>query len=157
MSGPQVGANQTTVALSAYRGKVVVVNFWGAWCPACRAETDTLIVASNILQPLGAQFLGLDIKDVAGAGAAYQTQKGMPYPSIEDPGMRTLLSIRGFPSGAIPSTIVLDQEHRIARIWLGPVTDTELVPAVKQLIAEQQSAETEQQSPATEQQSPATR
>jgi len=38
LSGPQVG-DSTAVALSSFRGKVVVLNAWGAWCPECRAET----------------------------------------------------------------------------------------------------------------------
>jgi peroxiredoxin len=135
LSGPEVG-NSGTVALSRYSGKVVVLNAWGSWCGECRAETDSLVVAANLLQPRGAQFLGLDLKDQPGAGADYQTQKSIPYPSIEDFAMRTLISIRGFPTASIPATIVLDHDHRVAHIWLGPVTDTQLVPVVTQLVAE---------------------
>ncbi len=135
LSGPQVG-DSTAVALSSFRGKVVVLNAWGAWCPECRAETDSLIVAAQLLQPLGARFLGLDVRDPHGDGAAYQNQQKIPYPSIEDPSMRTLLSLRGFPTGSIPATIALDQHHRVAHIWLGPVSDSQLVPVVKELLAE---------------------
>lgn len=135
LSGPEVGSDGT-VALSGYAGKVVVLNAWGSWCSDCRAETDSLIVAANLLHPLGAQFLGLDLKDHPGAGADYQRQKSIPYPSIEDFAMRTLISIRGFPTGSIPATIVLDHDHRVAHIWLRTVSDTELVPVVKGLLSE---------------------
>ena len=37
--------------------------------------------------------------------------------------MRTLLSIRGFPTGSIPSTIVIDKQGRVAHIWLEAITD----------------------------------
>lgn len=136
LSGPKVGAESTAASLSSFDGKVVVVNVWGAWCSACRAETDDIVVSANLLQPLGATFLGLDVKDVAGAGASYQAAKSIPFPSIEDPGMRTLLSLRGFPTGSVPATLVLDKSHKVAHIWLGPVTAGQLVPVAKGLLAE---------------------
>lgn len=131
LSGPRVGGG--TVGLSDFAGQVVVVNLWGAWCIACRAEADDLKVAEQLLRPQGVNFLGLDVKDNPGAGAAYQQEKGIPYPSIEDPGMRTLLSLRGFPSSAIPSTFVLDRDHRVAHIWLGSVRAAQLVETIKAL------------------------
>lgn len=131
LSGPKVGGG--TVGLSDFSGHIVVVNLWGAWCPACRAETDDLLVAEKILRPRGIEFMGLDVKDNPGAGAAFQQESHIPYPSIEDPGMRTLLSLRGYPSGAIPSTFVLDRDHRVAHIWLGPVNASQLVETIKTL------------------------
>lgn len=131
LSGPKVGGG--TVGLSDFAGQIVVVNLWGAWCTACRAEADDLKVAEELLRPRGIKFMGLDVKDNPGAGAAYQQEKGIPYPSIEDPGMRTLLSLRGFPSSAIPSTFVLDRDHRVAHIWLGSVRAAQLVETIKPL------------------------
>ena len=69
------------------------------------------------------QFLGVNVKDTKEAGADFVTSKQVSYPSIYDPSMRTLLSIRGFPTTAIPSTIVIDRQGRVAHIWLDRITD----------------------------------
>ena len=60
----------------------------------------------------------------------------MSFPSIFDPSMRTLLSVQGFPTSSIPSTIVLDRQHRVAHIFLGAVTAQQLDPVVAAVAAE---------------------
>jgi thiol-disulfide isomerase/thioredoxin len=136
MKGPAVGDPATTIDIGSYTGTVVVLNVWGAWCPSCRVETTDLIAAARDLAPSGVQFIGIDVRDGSGDGAAYQQQSGMTYPSIEDPTMRTLLSVRGFPVNAIPSTIVLDRQHKVAHIWLGTVGGADLVKTVTAIAAE---------------------
>ncbi len=70
------------------------------------------------------QFLGVNVKDTKDAGADFLASKQVTYPSIYDPSMRTLLSIRGFPPGSIPSTIVIDRQGRVAHIWLRAITES---------------------------------
>ena len=50
--------------------------------------------------------------------------------------MRTILSLRGYPVGSIPSTIVVDRQHRVAHIWLLPVTEKHLSTVVSAIAAE---------------------
>ena len=131
-------AGDGTLALSDYAGKVVVLNFWGSWCSPCRAEAPELEQAAAALAPLGVQFLGVNVRDTKDAGADFLTSKQVSYPSIYDPSMRTLLAIRGFPTSAIPSTIVIDRQGRVAHILLDPVTDPEqLIAPVSAIAAEQ--------------------
>jgi thiol-disulfide isomerase/thioredoxin len=126
-----------TLALSDYAGKVVVLNFWGSWCAPCRAEAPELEQAAA-LAPLGVQFLGVNVRDTKEAGADFVTSKQVSYPSIYDPSMRTLLAIRGFPTSAIPSTIVIDKQGRVAHILLDPITDPQqLIGPVSSIAAEQ--------------------
>ncbi len=62
--------------------------------------------------------------------------KQVPYPSIFDPSMRTLLAVRGYPTSAIPSTLVLDRQRRVAYIFLRVVTADELIAVVGAVAAE---------------------
>ncbi|HEY5151428.1 MAG TPA: TlpA disulfide reductase family protein [Mycobacterium sp.] len=138
LSGPDLANKYATVSLSDYAGKVVVVNFWGSWCGPCRAESDDLNTAAAALAGQRVQFLGVNVKDTRDAGADFLNSKQVGYPSIFDPSMRTLLSIRGYPSGSIPSTIVIDRQGRVAHVWLEEISNPDqLISTVSQIAAEQ--------------------
>jgi thiol-disulfide isomerase/thioredoxin len=133
MSGPSVADPKVTVSTDDFPGRAVVLNFWGSWCAPCRAEADDLNAAATALAPLGVQFIGLNVKDSRAPAADFEAGKQTPYPSIFDPAMRTMLSLRGYPTSGIPSTIVLDDQHRVAQIWLRPITET-LVATVRSIV-----------------------
>ena len=137
ISGPAViGDNRISIA--DFRGYVVVLNVWGSWCGPCRVEAPYLITAARDLRARGVQFLGINVRDERDSAASFEQAREVPYPSIFDPGMRSLASIRGFPVSSIPSTIVLDRQGRVARIWLrafsGP---SELVAEAAEVAAEE--------------------
>ncbi len=116
------------VALSDYRGKVVVVNVWGSWCGDCRAEAPMLAKASRELAGKGVQFLGIDSRDGSKQAAqAFVRNQGITYPSIYDQGGRTLLAFRGtLTPNTVPSTVVIDRKGRVSGSVLGEITRTTL-------------------------------
>lgn len=132
VSGPYL-TQDGSVSVSDYPNEVVVLNFWGSWCAPCRAEATDLNLASTLLGPKGVQFIGVDIKDTREGGADFHAAKKVPYPSIFDPKMQILLSMRGYPASSIPSTVVLDRSHEVAHIWLRPVTVGEVVHVITPL------------------------
>jgi thiol-disulfide isomerase/thioredoxin len=109
------------LSLSSYRGHVVVLNFWGSWCAPCRKEAPTLAVLSQQYQAKGVRFVGVDIRDQASAAQAFVQNFSIGYPSLNDPSDKIAADFRGAVSpAAIPSTLVIDQNDRIA----GRVTGT---------------------------------
>lgn len=111
------------LSLKQYAGKVVVLNVWGSWCVECREEARDLAGAARTLQGDGVAFVGVNTKDSSpDQGLAFEKRYDVPYPSFFDPSGRTLLAFHGtlIPS-AIPSTVVLDAQGKVAASILGKI------------------------------------
>jgi thiol-disulfide isomerase/thioredoxin len=126
------------VSLEDFEGQTVVVNVWGSWCAPCRAEAPELVAASEELADREVEFLGINSRDLDKAAAlAFQRRFEVPYPSIYDQQGRTLLAFRGTLSpNAIPSTVVIDDQGRVAASVIGEVSRSTLVGLVEDVIAE---------------------
>lgn len=125
------------VDLTGYRGKVVVINIWGSWCPPCRQEAPGLQAASRQLAPAGVVFLGIDNSDPDPAQAvAFEKTFGVTYPSLSDDGGQLLLQLQGAVTAkAVPTTLVLDNQGRIAARISGATTATTVTDLVNDVIA----------------------
>jgi thiol-disulfide isomerase/thioredoxin len=119
-----------------YRGQVVVVNVWGSWCAPCRSEAPALQAASEKTKGR-AQFVGITTRDNDPAQArAFVRAFGITYPSIYDPKGNALLAFAGtLPPSAIPSTLVLDTEGRVAVRVLGEISELTLVAIIDDVAA----------------------
>jgi thiol-disulfide isomerase/thioredoxin len=135
LSGPQLGTDKT-VSTADYAGKVLVLNVWGSWCAPCRAEAADLQAASEATRA-DAQFVGINTRDFAPAAPeAFLRAQGVTYPSIFDPSGQTLLKLGGqVPPSAIPSTLVLDRQGRVAIRVLGTVSKATLTDMVGEVAA----------------------
>jgi peroxiredoxin len=107
-------------------GDVAVLNFWGSWCAPCRVETPQFQEVYTEVQDKGVQFLGLNVKDVQQLATAFVESKGITFPSLYDPKGEVALTFRDYPATAIPSTIVLDREGRVAAVYTGEVQQGDL-------------------------------
>jgi thiol-disulfide isomerase/thioredoxin len=130
VSGPALGSNQT-ISTRDYRGKVVVINVWGSWCPPCRKEAPDLQAASVETKDV-AQFVGITSKDYDPAPAeAFVRSFKITYPSIYDPTGKVLLAFAGeLPPSAIPSTMIIDPQGRLAVRVLSEVSKITLVDMI---------------------------
>jgi peroxiredoxin len=111
---------------ASLRGKVAVINFWGSWCPPCRVETPDFQQVYSQEQGSGVAFLGVNVKDDEQLAKAFLTSKDVTYPSLFDPRGEVALAFRDYPANAIPSTIVLDREGRVAAVYTAAVSKDDL-------------------------------
>jgi thiol-disulfide isomerase/thioredoxin len=139
LSGPDLMSQGEDIAVSDFAGDVVVLNIWGAWCPPCRVEAPELQKLHDAKKDDGVTVLGIDVRDEnATAPQDFVRDTGLTYPSIYDPPGRSLLALKGYPRSVVPSTIVLDSEHRVAAVFLRDLLAEDLVPVVDRLLAERE-------------------
>jgi len=120
------------ISLSDYRGKVVVLNVWASWCAPCRAEAPVLQQVSKDLANEDVQFIGLDTRDSDTSARAFVDRFGITYPNLIDRDGALQLQFAGtLPPQAIPSTIVIDPQGRVAGRALGKVSESTLLGLIK--------------------------
>ena len=116
-----------------------MLNAWGQWCGPCRSESDDLQrVQEKLEKHGGGTVLGINVRDnVKEKPQDFVKDNGITYPSIYDPPFKTALALGGVPASVIPTTIVLDKQHRPAHIFLKEITDKELWEQVEPLLDEE--------------------
>jgi thiol-disulfide isomerase/thioredoxin len=129
VSGPAVDT-------SAYRGKVLVVNWWGSWCAPCRTEAPTLADLATATRADGVRFVGVDVRDARDKAAAFERAYQMSYPSVFDDAGLVAVQFRRTPPVSTPATILIDRQGRVATVFRRAVTYAELKDAIAQLAAE---------------------
>lgn len=119
-------------------GKVVVYNVWGSWCAPCRTEASALKQVSEETRELGVRFVGINVRDNDAAARAFEDSYGIEYPSIttDTSGDAVLAFGPALPPSAVPSTLVVDADGRLAARIIGPVNYTTLSELVTETAAE---------------------
>ncbi len=138
VSGPSLRDEDETISLDDYAGQIVVLNSWGQWCAPCRSESDDLQRVQEEMQDrdLGT-VLGINVRDYnPEISRDFLEDNGLTYPSIYDPPFKTAAALGGVPTSVVPTTIVLDRQHRPAAVFLKETTDSELLEVVNKLAAE---------------------
>lgn len=123
------------VDTAGWAGDVVVVNTWYASCAPCRAEAPDLVELAGTKD--GVQFVGINTEDDAGAAQAFQRTFEVPYPSIEDRKGTVIAGLTGVvPLQAVPTTVVLDQEGKVAARVIGQAEHSTLESLIDEVLAE---------------------
>jgi len=121
-------------------GEVAVVNFWYAGCAPCRAEAPLLQEVYEEFDGNGAAFVGVNVRDQAATAASFEEAFGITYPSIVDAndGAVQYAFAGDVPPAAVPTTLVLDAEGRVAARILGQLKDASILETiVRDVVAEQ--------------------
>ncbi|EPD55728.1 MULTISPECIES: TlpA family protein disulfide reductase [Streptomyces] len=137
LSGKTVNGGKLDVA--SYKGKVVVLNVWGSWCAPCRAEAPNFEKVSKDLGTKGVQFVGINTRDTSIQNAvAFEKQYGISYESLYDPTGKLMLRFKKgtLNPQAVPSTLVLDREGKIAARSLAGLSEDNLRKMIAPVLAE---------------------
>ena len=122
----------TKVSSGDYAGKVVVLNFWYASCPPCRAEASSLEKLNATYSAKGVVFLGVNVQDTAPTALSFEKAHGVTYPSILDAdegAVKLAFTGKNSPT-AVPTTLIIDAKGRVAARFSGLITSPSLVGTV---------------------------
>lgn len=129
-----------SVDSTAFAGLVTVVNFWYAGCAPCRAEAPMLEEAFAQTAADGVVFIGVNVRDQGETAATFNTQFGVTYPSIIDTnGQAQLAFATNVPPNAVPTTLVLDRQGRVAARVLGQLKDASILTTLINDVAAEKS------------------
>jgi cytochrome c biogenesis protein CcmG/thiol:disulfide interchange protein DsbE len=119
-------------SLQALRGRVVVENFWASWCPPCRAETPVLVQFQNRYRERGLDIAGIVVDDKADAVRKFIRQFDVPYSVLMPPeGSAVVSAIE-----SLPTTVLIDRQGRVARVYVGQLRERDLTTDIERLLAE---------------------
>lgn len=125
------------VDIADWRGAPVVLNFWYATCPPCRKEAPDLASLADELAPDGVQFLGVNHTDEPATALAFERTFAIPYPTLDDADAAAVASLEGVvPLQAMPSTVVLDAQGRVAARIIGRADRSTLEAMITTVLAE---------------------
>ncbi len=118
-------------SLTAQRGRVVVVNYWASWCKPCRLETPGLVRVANEYRARGVEFAGISLDEDLSAVREFVAAEQIPYAILLASNAPTLtLGIE-----SIPVTVLYDRQGRLARRYVGAVSESELKRDIDQLLS----------------------
>jgi thiol-disulfide isomerase/thioredoxin len=121
-------------AISQWRGKVMVVNFWASWCEPCREEIPEFIELQKKFGEQGVVFVGIAV-DQKERAAAFSKQIGINYPVlVGDLSVMKLADAAGNRQGALPFTVIIDRSGNITGSKLGRLSRSKLEGMLKPLL-----------------------
>ncbi|MDO4253882.1 MAG: TlpA disulfide reductase family protein [Kocuria sp.] len=119
----------TEISAHELRGRPVLLNFWYAGCAPCRKEAPDLVEMADTYEGRVA-FYGVNVRDEKVTAEAFERTFSIPYPSLEDRDGGVLLALSQFvPPQAVPTTIIVDAQGRVASRVLG-IAEPSIVKAL---------------------------
>jgi cytochrome c biogenesis protein CcmG/thiol:disulfide interchange protein DsbE len=120
-----------SLKLSAFKGKVVVVNFWASWCEPCKSEAPRFQAAYKRYGDRVA-FIGVDTADYSSDAGRFLDRYGVTYPNVRDPDRSVLGKYGGLP---IPRTFVISPQWQVTGYIFGEARAADLESAIQKALA----------------------
>lgn len=128
----ETGTNQ---ALSQYKGKTIVLNFWATWCSPCREEMPELSKLHEENQNNNLVVLGVAIDELAKIQEfTKETPVSYPLFAAEEDGM-SLASGLGNDKGVLPYTVIIDKDGKVIKTYFGRISKPLLETTLKPMLA----------------------
>ena len=115
---PKLGGGDA--ALTAYKGKPVVLNFWASWCDPCKDEAPALVRAQKKLEAAGGTVVGVTVDDSTPDSIKFAEEHDLDFPSLRD--VDGELGEKYGRTG-VPETFVIDREGRVVALSRGMIDD----------------------------------
>ena len=126
-----------TLKLSQDAGKVIVVNYWATWCGPCTTETPNFDKVYRAYQARGVAVIGVDTKNSPSSLAtAFVKDNAISFPIVYDESGATALQLGRIPALALPFTVVIDKQQRVAAVYLETLAPKDIEPVLDKLLAE---------------------
>ena len=128
--------------LSDYAGKVIMLNFWGTWCPPCRKEIPDLVNLQTKYNKDGLEIVGITLNSGSAKDIKkFADGKDMNYTLLTDLGNDETISVTnlygqtiGQPISSIPTTLIIDRDGYIVKGYLGPRSEEVFYNDLKELL-----------------------
>jgi cytochrome c biogenesis protein CcmG, thiol:disulfide interchange protein DsbE len=120
-------------SLEAYRGKVVLLNYWASWCVPCRQEAPLLQRWQPVMQSKGGTVLGVDVNDISDNGQSFARKFKLTYPLLRDGNAH---SQAAYGVLAYPESFLVDRQGHIRAAARGPVDEQFMRTKVLALLEE---------------------
>jgi cytochrome c biogenesis protein CcmG, thiol:disulfide interchange protein DsbE len=111
------------LALSDFRGEVVLINFWATWCPPCRVEMPEMEAVYRAHRDEGFEILGVDQREPKEVVESFVTERGFSWIFLLDEDFEVS---REYSATSIPRSILVDRDGTVVHIWSGPLTRSAL-------------------------------
>jgi cytochrome c biogenesis protein CcmG, thiol:disulfide interchange protein DsbE len=125
---PDLDGNE--VALSDFRGQVVLINFWATWCPPCRAEMPEMEMVYRSNRDDGFEILGVDQREDIELVRSFIDERGFSWVFVLDEDFDVS---REYAAYSIPRSILVDRDGTVAHIWTGALTRSALERQLREL------------------------
>lgn len=141
----------TEQRLSAFRGRIVVLNFWATYCIPCRKEMPDLAAIQNEYAALGVQVIGASADETEERAKVFQFVKETKINFPIWTGASTGDMMRFGLGAALPGTVIIGRDGRIAKVISGVVNQGDLkkqidtmLPSAEKTASKQRKQEREQ-------------
>lgn len=127
-----LNGSTSTVRLSAFKGKPVIVNFWSSTCEPCMEEATVLQkLWTEKLAPQGVVFIGIDAYEPRNSALNFLKKYGISYLNVQD----TLDGTTGSDYGIIgyPETYFINAEGVVVAKWMKPLSEQGLDYEMKKM------------------------
>jgi peroxiredoxin len=131
------------VHLSDFRGQPVWLNFWGSWCPPCRAEMPDIQTAYEELQPQGLTLLAVSLGDKPSEAMNFAELNGVTFDILLDPD-RSLTS-QAYPIYNFPTHIFIDKDGIVRNIVLSEMSTEQAVAAAQSILPQTAAVKSDDQ------------